>query len=130
MPAILFYDGHCALCNGSVKFLLPRDKEGKIRYAPLQGDTAREAMERGEVPVGADSVVLLTDQGVFLQSDAVLKSLELLPPPWKWLAVGRVVPRRIRDGIYRWVAQRRYAWFGRYETCPLPPQKWRGRFMK
>jgi predicted DCC family thiol-disulfide oxidoreductase YuxK len=30
------------------------------------------------------------------------------------------VPRPIRDTVYDWIAERRYDWFGRRDTCRVP----------
>ena len=38
---VVFFDGHCGFCHGSVLFLLAREPEGepKLRFAPLGGST-------------------------------------------------------------------------------------------
>ncbi|HEY3227320.1 MAG TPA: DCC1-like thiol-disulfide oxidoreductase family protein, partial [Planctomycetota bacterium] len=38
---LILYDGVCALCNALVRFVLPRDRKDRFRFAPLQGETAR-----------------------------------------------------------------------------------------
>src|SRR5579885_2416758 len=41
-PELIFYDGHCGLCHGFVKFALARDREGaRFRFAPLPEQTLR-----------------------------------------------------------------------------------------
>ena len=87
-PEMLFYDGHCALCQHSVKFVLKHDRSGKLfRFAPLQGPTfeARVAAEkRAGLP---DSVVVLTNEGaVLVRSDAFLHVLRRLGGGWRALA--------------------------------------------
>jgi salicylate hydroxylase len=63
-------------------------------------------------------------------SDAVLAIAAGLPFPWRLLAVGRVVPRPVRDALYRLVARNRYRWFGRRITCPVPSPRVRDRFLE
>ena len=48
---------------------------------------------------------------------------------WKvrWLAVA--IPRPVRDALYDWVARNRAAWFGRRESCRLPTEEERSRFL-
>jgi predicted DCC family thiol-disulfide oxidoreductase YuxK len=49
-----------------------------------------------------------------------------------WRGVGVLlqgVPRRVRDWGYGVVARHRYRMFGRYDTCPLPGEDTRGRFL-
>jgi predicted DCC family thiol-disulfide oxidoreductase YuxK len=64
-----------------------------------------------------------------VKSTAVLGMLRHLPWPWSWLAVGRVVPRSLRDRLYDLLARHRYRWFGRRETCMLPTPDTRARFL-
>jgi predicted DCC family thiol-disulfide oxidoreductase YuxK len=40
-----------------------------------------------------------------------------------------LVPRPLRDLVYRWIARNRYRWFGKKETCRLPNAEERARFL-
>ncbi|MFP5284488.1 MAG: thiol-disulfide oxidoreductase DCC, partial [Thermoanaerobaculia bacterium] len=40
-----------------------------------------------------------------------------------------VIPRPLRDALYRWIARNRYRWFGRTETCWLPTPELQSRFL-
>ena len=131
-PELFFYDGHCGLCHGAVKFVLKHDRSGKaFRFAPLQGETfaARVPVEkRAGLP---DSVVVLTADGnLLIRSDAFLHVFRQLGGGWKLLAgVLRVVPRPIRDAVYDMVARVRYRVFGtRDDVCPIVPPDLRARF--
>ena len=85
---MLFYDGHCALCHRSVKFVLKHDRSGKLfRFAPLQGPTF-EARVPAEKRAGLpDSVIVLTNDGALLmRSNAFLHVLRRLGGGWRALA--------------------------------------------
>jgi predicted DCC family thiol-disulfide oxidoreductase YuxK len=41
-----------------------------------------------------------------------------------------IVPRPIRDWVYRLIARNRYRWFGRRESCAVPSAEQRGRFLE
>lgn len=43
---VLFYDGVCGLCDRAVRFLLARDRERVLLFAPLQGPTAAAVLGR------------------------------------------------------------------------------------
>ena len=129
---MLFYDGHCGLCHGAVKFVVKRDRAGRaFRFAPLQGPTfeARVPAERrASLP---DSIIVLTNEGALLaRSDAMLHILRRLGGGWKALAgVFSVVPRGLRDAAYDFIARIRYRIFGkRDELCPIVPPDLRARF--
>ncbi len=55
-----------------------------------------------------------------------------IPGSLFWRLAGRVlrlVPGSLRDLGYRLVARNRYRMFGRYDTCPIPTEGTRSRFL-
>jgi predicted DCC family thiol-disulfide oxidoreductase YuxK len=125
--ALLLFDGVCALCNGVVQFLLKRDRQEKLRYAPLQSVLGREILDRLGIHTFPDGVMLLTDalgpqERLYQRSDAVAAALTLLAQPWRLLGrLVKLVPRPLREFGYGVIARLRYRILGRYDTCPLPP---------
>lgn len=128
---MILYDGVCALCNGAVRWLLEQDRRGEFRFAALQSEYARrELRARGIDPEALDTMYLLADGRVWSRSAAALEIGRRFGGKWRWAArVARVFPRFVRDGIYNWVARRRYRAYGKYEACLVPPEEWRGRFL-
>jgi len=49
--------------------------------------------------------------------------------PWRAVAALGLVPRFLRDPVYRWVARNRYRLFGRHDRCMLPEPQWGERFL-
>ncbi len=132
---LVLYDGVCALCNSTVRFLLERDKRGVLRFAPLQGETAGGIWERypGRDP-GLKTMVYVRGFGsgneeIHVRSRAVLEILNDIGGAWRVSRVGRLIPAGLRDALYDWIARNRYAWFGRYETCRLPGEGETERFL-
>jgi predicted DCC family thiol-disulfide oxidoreductase YuxK len=129
-PPIVLFDGVCNLCSGSVQFLLKRDPEGLFRFAPLQSDVGRRLLaEHGLTVDSLSSVVLIEDGKVWQESSAALRIARHLPGAWKLLRSFAVVPRPLRDAVYRWIARNRYRWFGKTETCWLPTPELEERFL-
>jgi predicted DCC family thiol-disulfide oxidoreductase YuxK len=129
---MIFYDGHCALCHGTVVFVLKRDRSGGLfRFAPLQSSKFAEEVEperRAELP---DSIVVQTAQGkLLMRSDAFLHILQRLGGGWKILAgILAIVPRGLRDAVYDFIGRIRYRVFKtREDLCPVIPPEWRTRF--
>jgi len=128
-PTILF-DGVCNLCNRSVRFVVARDPNERFAFAPLQSGKGRELLTR--VGLAADaltSIVLVEEDRAFEKSDAVLRILAGLSGLWPLLSLLRVVPRKLRDAVYDWIAANRYRWFGQCAECPLPTPEQRRRFL-
>lgn len=131
-PVILF-DGHCGLCARSVRHVARRDRSGTFRFAPLQGKTAaRECARLGiRLPDGdPDTLILIDGDRALTRSDAALAIASRLPFPWRLCTALRVVPRTLRDAVYRWIARNRYRWFGRSPQCMVPTPELRARFLE
>jgi predicted DCC family thiol-disulfide oxidoreductase YuxK len=121
---IVLIDGDCALCVGLVEWLgkrIPQEKLNPehIMFVPGESDWGTELLTQAGV-TGFDSVVVLNDGHVLQEGDAVLALADVLPRRWKVVAgLGKVVPRPLRNGLYRWVAKNRISWFGRTEVCAI-----------
>lgn len=128
-PVVVF-DGICNLCSRAVRFILRRDRRGAFRFAALQSEAgARLLRQHGIDPATVDSLVFVRDGRPCLKSDAVLAIAGSLRAPWSLLAVFRIVPRRLRDGLYDVVARHRASWFGRTDHCRLPEEADAARFL-
>lgn len=126
-PTIL-YDGHCVLCNGFVQWLLRRDKQGLFYYATLSSDVGKEMLSSSQID--GDTVVLYDNNQYYTYSDVALRVAARLGGIYRLLSMlGRLVPKKLRDYLYRWVAANRYGWFGKYEACPLPSPELRERMI-
>lgn len=126
---VLFYDGACGLCQRSVQWVMDHDRQRRFYYAPLQGPTAERLIGRPQGAAEGWSVVLLEGGERYDRSDAALRIASLCGWPWRVLAIFRLVPRRIRDGVYRFIARRRFRWFGRAAACRLPDKSLRPRLL-
>lgn len=126
---IVFFDGVCALCSHLVRLLLRCDKKHELRFAPLQGETAAAMLVSPVDDPGEWSVVYVDAAGIHTRSDAALRICRRIGGLLGCLAWLRVIPRPLRDAVYRAVARRRYRWFGRHAVCPVPPADVRARFL-
>lgn len=121
---IVLIDGDCALCVGLVEWLgkrIPAEKLNPehIMFVPGESDWGTQLLREANV-TGFDSVVVLNNGQVLQAGDAVLALAEVLPRRWKVAAaVGRIVPRPLRNVVYRQVAKNRISWFGRKEVCAI-----------
>ena len=128
-PVILF-DGVCNLCNGFVQFVISRDPQRRFQFASLQSRAAAALLNgRGASGPLPDSVLLLENGKLFMQSDAALRVARRLTFPWNLAYAFVIVPRPLRDLVYAWVARNRYRWFGKRDVCMVPTPDLRARFL-
>lgn len=127
---LLLYDGLCGFCDGAVQFILRHDRRGALRFAPLQGEAARDVLARHPALAGVDSLILVEGDTVRVRSDGALQVARLMGGAWPAVAaVLRIVPRPVRDWAYDLIARYRFRLAGRREACRLPTAKERGRFV-
>jgi predicted DCC family thiol-disulfide oxidoreductase YuxK len=126
---IVFFDGVCNMCNFFASLLLRVDKQGIFLLAPLQGETARAMLPRLPEHPEQWSMVYLDETGIYDLSDAAIKVYRRLGGAWYLLSLARYIPRWIRDPAYRMLARNRYRWFGTRDTCRLPTESEKQRFL-
>lgn len=131
VPAIVLFDGVCGLCNGWVQFLLKRDRRHAFRFAALQSPPGLRLLRaRGVGELDASSSMVLVDGvRVYQKSSAVLETLQRLGGGWSLARLALLIPVRLRDAAYDVIASRRYRWFGRLDTCRVPDEQERKRFL-
>src|SRR6266550_6041684 len=123
---IILYDGVCGLCNRLVQFILKRDQRDYFRFASLQSEFASALLQKhGRDPRDLDTVYVVVDyaqpaERLLARSDAILFLLRQLGGIWKLASLANILPRTMRDAIYKLVARNRYRVFGRYDSCLLP----------
>ncbi|MBD9469941.1 thiol-disulfide oxidoreductase DCC family protein [Pseudoxanthomonas sp. PXM01] len=128
-PVIVF-DGVCVLCNGWVRFLLKHDREGRYRFAAMQSQAGRALLAgHGLDPDDPASFLLVDGAQAWTDSDAIRRVLTGLGGVWRLATVIAVVPRAVRDPLYRLLARNRYRWFGTTE-CRVPTQEEWARFLE
>mgnify|MGYP002620454949 FL=1 len=126
---ILFFDGECALCSRTVRWLLKRDRRAILRFAPLGGKT-HSALGGPGASEGGSTLILVRDGEVFLRSAGVVRMLWSIGGVWALLGgLLWLIPLPLRDAGYRFVAARRYRWFGRADACPMPSDDTRARIL-
>jgi len=133
--SIVLYDGVCGLCNHLVQFILKRDQHNRFLFASLQSEFATTLLKRhGADARDLDTFYVVIDHGkpserVLMRSDAILHVVKTLGGVWTLASVGRILPRVIRDAMYRLVARNRYRVFGKHESCMLPSPQHRAKFL-
>ena len=128
--SILLFDGLCNLCNGSVNFILKRDKLGKFKFASLQYEIGKKLTNKFDIDTNiVDSIILIKNEKVFIKSSALLEILKDLPIGWRVFRIGIILPKFIRDYLYDFVAKHRYRIFGKKDECPIPPKDIQDRFL-
>ncbi|MEK0317380.1 thiol-disulfide oxidoreductase DCC family protein [Cohnella sp. 56] len=124
---LLLVDGDCAMCRGITRFAAKRDRRDRLRFAALDSPIGRERVSRlGLSLPPAGSFVLICGAAAWTRSEAAMRTLAALDPPWPAVAAAlRLVPAKLRDAAYDAVAARRHRLAGltRASQCPAVPDE-------
>ena len=131
MPAggVILFDGTCAFCERSVRFIATRDN-GYFKFGASQNPEGKALLAQyGSSRAAARSIILIEDGEMSLRSTAVLRIARRMTAPWRWASVFLWVPRPIRDAVYRVVAAVRHRIAGESNACAVPPPEIRERLI-
>ncbi|MDN3723505.1 thiol-disulfide oxidoreductase DCC family protein [Aequorivita sp. SDUM287046] len=127
---IILFDGVCNLCNGAVTFIIKRDKRNVFKFAALQSEIGRELISQFKIDTSkVDSIIFIEDEKQYDKSSTALHIAKHLSGAYPLLFGFMVVPKFIRDAVYRYIAKNRYRWFGKRESCMVPTGELRGKFL-
>lgn len=127
---IILFDGVCNLCNGSVVFIIKRDKNDLFRFAAIQSNKGQEFINKHNIDTSkVDSILLIDGNHYYSKSTAALKIARQLRGGYPLLYVFMVLPRFFRNWVYDIIAKNRYKWFGKKENCMIPTQELKEKFL-
>lgn len=114
--SIVFFDSDCLMCQGSIRWLHRIDVYDRLRFAPLQGTTARE---KG-ISLEEDSMAFY-GEGEVSRSALAVERLLVEAGGLAMIAgmLMKIVPLRVRDWGYRQIAKRRLA-ISKSMSCGIP----------
>jgi predicted DCC family thiol-disulfide oxidoreductase YuxK len=117
---VILFDGVCVLCSRWARFVIERDPEASFRFVAIQEPYGEALAQRLDIDtVFAETNAAIIAGRAFFKSDVSIEVLSRLSG-WRWVRLGRLVPRALRDAVYDLIARNRYRWFGQTEQCALP----------
>lgn len=115
----IFFDGVCILCDRFIRFLLEEDFGRHFYFAPLQGHTAKEKLNRGQA-AQLHSVIYLDEGKSYTKLDAIIMIFSEVGGMWVIIKILWLVPKFVRDFVYDFIANHRHQWFGTLNYCRFP----------
>jgi predicted DCC family thiol-disulfide oxidoreductase YuxK len=128
---IILFDGVCNLCNQSILFVIKHDKKDIFRFVSLQSELGLKIVKHiGIANQNIDSVILYEPgKAYYYRSDAAMQIAKSLGGIFHFGTIFRILPTRLRNLFYDFVAINRYKWFGKQETCNLPSKGLEAKFL-
>jgi predicted DCC family thiol-disulfide oxidoreductase YuxK len=129
---IVLFDGICNLCNGAVVYIIKRDKKDVFRFAALQSEIGQKLINERNIDTSKIDSIILIEPGIayYTKSSAAIKIMNEFGGLWKIMNVfNYLLPTSLRDIIYDFIAKNRYKWFGKKESCMIPTQELKAKFL-
>jgi predicted DCC family thiol-disulfide oxidoreductase YuxK len=129
-PAVVLFDGVCNLCNSAVQLIIRYDKKAYFSFASLQGEYGQKFLKANNLNTeDYDSFILFENGTMYTESTAALYVAKRMCFPWVLSYPLLIIPKFIRDAVYRLIAKNRYRWFGKKEQCMIPSPNVQNRFI-
>jgi predicted DCC family thiol-disulfide oxidoreductase YuxK len=123
-------DAECAVCSWGARMIHRLDRSERVRICPVQTPLGAALLEHYGLAPDDPSTWLFIDRGVaHADFDAIIHAGRSFGGWGRLTAVFLVLPRPLRDGLYRCLARNRYALFGRGDMCALPDPAFRKRLL-
>tara|TARA_R110002073_G_scaffold4213_2_gene28015 strand:- start:1454 stop:1864 length:411 start_codon:yes stop_codon:yes gene_type:complete len=128
-PIILF-DGVCNLCNTSIQLIIKKDLKEQFLFAPLQSDAGQRILLHNKLEnLDFGTIILLENNKIYDKSTAALRITRRLSGGYPLLYAFVIVPKFIRDAVYKTIANNRHKWFGKQAQCMVPTASIKERFL-
>jgi predicted DCC family thiol-disulfide oxidoreductase YuxK len=113
-----------------VNFVIKRDKKDLFVFASLQSERTKElAIKFKFDTLKLDTFILLKEDKFYTKSTAALMVCKELSSPIKILFPLIIVPKFLRDFLYDMIAKNRYKLFGKRESCRIPTEEDKLKFL-
>ncbi|MDM5450883.1 thiol-disulfide oxidoreductase DCC family protein [Peribacillus simplex] len=121
---VLIYDGDCNMCSRFIRFILDINTNKKLKITDFESQWTKNNYK---VNKNIDSMIFIKKQKQYIYSDAVIHLLMSTHYIFKPLFILKLVPKIIRDNMYKFVAKRRRKIL---KSCNLGDRQTKDIFLK
>ena len=105
---IVVFDGECAFCNKSVLFILKKSKHNDIYCCSAQSEYGKKLiLDKKITSDPTQTLIYIVKEESYDKSNAVLNICKSLKGMYPALIIFKIIPRKLRDSMYDFVAKRR-----------------------
>ena len=128
---IILFDGVCNLCDAAVQFVIQHDKKDVFRFVALQSELGQEILKHIGIILKKIDSIILYEPGVayYYKSQAALEIAKSLGGFFHFGTFFRIIPTGISNQLYDYIAKNRYKWYGKKESCLLPTEELKSKFL-
>jgi predicted DCC family thiol-disulfide oxidoreductase YuxK len=129
---IILFDGFCNLCESSVQFVIKHDKKDVFRFIALQSDLGKEIVNHIGLSTKLIDSVVLYEPGIsyYYKSAAAIEIAKNLGGVFHLGTLFRIIPTGLRNLLYDYIAENRYLWYGKKESCMVSTEEIKSKFIE
>lgn len=128
---IILFDGVCNLCDKAVQYIIVQDKKDIFRFVALQSDLGKAITSYLGIDTAKLDSIILYEPGTayYIKGEAVLRVAKLIGGWPSLLSIFGILPKKIQDWVYDFMARNRYKWYGKKESCLVPATAIQSKFL-
>jgi len=127
---VIVFDGVCVLCSCFFSFVLRRDRQKQFSFLTAQSERGEALYAHYNLKTEDYDTNLVIIQGeLYERLHGFFKVMQLLGMPWRMLSIFRFLPDPFLDWAYYRIARNRYKLFGKRDSCLVPDENLRARFI-
>jgi len=128
---IILFDGVCNLCNNTVLTIIKHDKKNTFLFSSLQSEAGKKITQQlGIDTQKTDSIILFEPTDSYtIKADAALKIMISFGGLWNLVKIAWLLPKKLRNIVYDFIAKNRYKWFGKKDSCMIPTPELNSKFL-
>ena len=128
---IILFEGVCNLCNNTVLTIIKHDKKNTFLFSSLQSEAGKKITQQlGIDTQKTDSIILFEPTDSYtIKADAALKIMISFGGLWNLVKIAWLLPKKLRNIVYDFIAKNRYKWFGKKDSCMIPTPELNSKFL-
>lgn len=128
---IVLFDGVCNLCDNVVNKVIVADRRDQFRFTSLDSELGQQILQQiGVDRAQTDSIVLyVPGEAYYVKSQAALMIAKYLGGWYSLLSIFMILPTKLADFLYDYIAKNRYKWYGKKDECMIPSPSVRKKFL-
>ncbi|KUF43375.1 DUF393 domain-containing protein [Myroides marinus] len=128
---IVLFDGVCNLCDNAVNKIIKADNTDQFRFVSLDSDKGKEILNYIGIDRAKIDSIVLYEPGIayYIKSKAAFQIASKLGGFYSLVNIFSVLPTGITDKMYDYIAKNRYKWYGKKESCMIPSEDIKQKFL-
>lgn len=121
---LLVFDGVCIQCNRFFHWIYTYNKSENLTFAHIQNPIVQEHLRSfSHFDAHKDCIWFIDNGALYGESEAVFRVLKYTQHPMRVLRYAQIFPKVCTNAVYRFIAKKRYSWWGKQQCLWVDPNQ-------